>query len=1313
MSKVIILKIEPKNDVFIFGSYSNKQQFTAYTIDELGKKVDVTKFVNWESSDSSVIEIDSNGLGDVKKVGEPNIKATFNGISTSVKFTIRNLVSIKIDNKNLQVQENETLSFGASVTLEDGKIIDITDKVEWSTSNEGVAVINNKGVLSVVQYEPVQSQVIVYAKYLNKRESALVTVRESINEPIDSIKIFPNSVVIDANISKNQVISAKATYASGFTEDITAKAIWTIGDESIAKINDRGIITGLSNGTTTININKNGWTASIPLEVQNAEKKMVSLEIEPKSFILPWQDGYSTLQYKALAVMSNDEIIDVTTATTWASTQPIVAPISMEGLARSKTRGITSITASYGGFESRTDLTTGATLTHIEIQPRDVSFEVETAYKFEAIAHYSDFPSQVVTNHTKWVSSDKYYLNVLTTGLVYGERVGKANLRAYYYGSTDEVKLTVHQAPIYIDGLAIIPNKVDIALEFGNTAQFKAEAIYSDETTQDITEIAKWSVSDTDVASIDDKGFLTVNTVLVDTDIEVSIEYKEKTVKAIVHIKPVPLPDITPPGSITNIRQESTDTTITFNFRLPNDIDFYSVKVYRDDIYIGETLVGRFVDTGLQPRTNYVYKFSTVDKLNNESTPISYRAVTLAKGQQPKLEYREPLEWTGNIIVNQNNQVYSNESNSFPINDTSDQTSNQYLVTWSDVKCPSCESIYQMLRNHTPLSSFKANGWEYVLVAEANNFTAQAIHEIKILHYMKADELQFGAWCRQCGSVVYSKVYLKEYDSRVELGMTFFPSEQVIPKYTFKLPSQTKIEVLNNNSIGKFLIYEPISKTFEEIPLITVMPSEHLVKRDGVVFAKVLLNPNMNEVSVQFMNPEGEIWEKEVSYILSINKKNILNLNTVDEFDVLQVAAWENKPDGTPTKLHSTYVGYNILFNYAQHENDSSNGTEDFDPEWPPHEKEEIDPPDIVLEGIKNLYGWGDNEFGQIGNGNKLEIHTPTETLATDILQVAAGKHHSIAIQRNGYLLAWGRNSNGQLGHGTKDSYYHHTPKVIKDLDHMIDVAAGWFHSLGLERDGTVWAWGGNYKGQLGDNTVLERSTPVQVRGPKGGNMFLENIIKIGAGSDFSVALDKFGKVWQWGRDTLVPEQVAKLEDIVDIATGAWHTLALKQDGTVWAWGYNWSGQLGIGVWEYENGYTPNNEYNDVLQVQNLSNIVAIAAGNDHSLALTEAGTIFAWGDNDHGQIGTTVNRNKYWPIEIPSIKDIISIAAGEYSTYAIRNDKTYWAWGDNSNGVLGDGTMEKSNIPKEISTIAGWDVEKIEAGRGHALAVKVLPGKK
>jgi alpha-tubulin suppressor-like RCC1 family protein len=199
-----------------------------------------------------------------------------------------------------------------------------------------------------------------------------------------------------------------------------------------------------------------------------------------------------------------------------------------------------------------------------------------------------------------------------------------------------------------------------------------------------------------------------------------------------------------------------------------------------------------------------------------------------------------------------------------------------------------------------------------------------------------------------------------------------------------------------------------------------------------------------------------------------------------------------------------------------------------------------------------------------------------------------------------------------------------------------MSVEAGWSFSMALKQDGTVWAWGDNYYGQLGDGTTTGRTTPTQVAGLLGATA---------------------------------------------IVTGHHHALALKQDGTVWAWGYNYAGQLGDGT--SFTRITP-------VQVSGLSGITGIEADITHSLALKQDGTVWAWGDNYVGQLGdgTTIQRTS--PVQVPGFSGAVSVQAGGGHSLALKQDGTVWTWGFNQNGQLGDGTLTNRYSPVLVSFAAG-----------------------
>jgi alpha-tubulin suppressor-like RCC1 family protein len=221
-------------------------------------------------------------------------------------------------------------------------------------------------------------------------------------------------------------------------------------------------------------------------------------------------------------------------------------------------------------------------------------------------------------------------------------------------------------------------------------------------------------------------------------------------------------------------------------------------------------------------------------------------------------------------------------------------------------------------------------------------------------------------------------------------------------------------------------------------------------------------------------------------------------------------------------------------------------------------------------------------------------------------------------------------------------------------MSEVVGVAAGYNFSLALKSNGTVWGWGLNYTyGVLGDGTfkVYPLGTIVQAKG-------LTDIVAIDAGMRHSLALKSDGTVWAWGLDREtqlgdastdnlnIPTKVIGLDNIIAIAGGLNHTLALKSDGTVWACGRNLEGELGRGNFNLTLSF--------VNQVINLTDVVAIAAGSTHNLALKADGTVWAWGANSNGQLGNITVDSSSIPVQVNGITKVVAIAAGGRQSLAL-----------------------------------------------------------
>lgn len=319
---------------------------------------------------------------------------------------------------------------------------------------------------------------------------------------------------------------------------------------------------------------------------------------------------------------------------------------------------------------------------------------------------------------------------------------------------------------------------------------------------------------------------------------------------------------------------------------------------------------------------------------------------------------------------------------------------------------------------------------------------------------------------------------------------------------------------------------------------------------------------------------------------------------------------------------------------------------------------------------------------------------------------VAAGGYHTLALNHKGEVWAFGENSTGQLGDGTMET--RSTPVKVAGFsegDRIDAIAAGYRYSLALKSDGTLWAWGENTKGQLGDNTLVDRPMPVQVDG-------LNGIITMGAGHQHTAVLTGSGEVWTWGDNSKgqlgngssaggrkAPGMIESLTGIIAIAAGDFHTIALKNDGTVWAWGSNLKGQLGDGT---------NKQRATPVKVKKLRGIVAVKAGVNHSLALGDDGKVYTFGENSDGQLGDGSRINRNVPVLISAASGTRKLSAGASHSAVLKQDGTLWVWGKNNEGQLGNGTFTKSNpSPKQVKGDLESGVINLVAGASHTVVLK------
>ena len=340
-------------------------------------------------------------------------------------------------------------------------------------------------------------------------------------------------------------------------------------------------------------------------------------------------------------------------------------------------------------------------------------------------------------------------------------------------------------------------------------------------------------------------------------------------------------------------------------------------------------------------------------------------------------------------------------------------------------------------------------------------------------------------------------------------------------------------------------------------------------------------------------------------------------------------------------------------------------------------------------------------------NSASVISHVVEESFFNSARAIAAGRSHTISIRNDGTVWNWGAGESGQLGDGNSGIGVRAvTPVQVSGLNGVDAVAGGNGFAYALKSDGTVWGWGANSQGQLGDGTTENvRSRPVQTVG-------LTNVKAISAAHFYGAALKTDGTVWHWGASNALvspnfgvnttPVQLSGIDNVSAIAAGTNHLLMLKTDKTVWAVGANNFGQLGDGT-------TTKRE--SPVQVPGMANVARIAAGEDLSYALKEDGTIWAWGFDGSGQLGPAGGSRNFDPhpnpLQVTGLPaGMTSLSSGLDFCLAIASDGTIWSWGNNANFQLGRGNQVVDNpIPQQIPNLN--NVAAVAAGRNHSVALK------
>ncbi len=491
-----------------------------------GSSVDLTASVLWTSDDSSVAAV-SNAAGSQGIVlglsgGTAAITASLQSVTGTATLTVTSaeLVSISISPQSSTSPISITSSFVAIGTYADGSEADITSSVTWSTTDSNVATISNaigsQGLLTAVG----EGTTRVSASLGAVRAEATVTVTSA---TLVSIAVSPANLTLSPGASRS--MTAIGTFSDNSTVDLTTSVVWSSSDTAAVVLSNasgsKGALSAVDVGTATVSATLGGIAGSTTVTV--ADATLTEIVVEPIAVSVP---AGQAVRYTATAIFSDNSQRDVTNQATWSSSDEMVAILEGGGggpgtgggqVASTLLAGTTTIAATYQGIQGSTTLTvTSATLSEIVVTPINPTLPIGRTQQLVATAIYSDYTSQNITGQATWTSSATAVAQVSTggggpggpggpgggAGVVTAIAQGTATLTASWGDLGGSTVVTVTMATI--TSIAVSPIAASVAV--GAQQQFTAQAIYSDNTSVDVTQAATWLSSDDAVAGVSDAG---------------------------------------------------------------------------------------------------------------------------------------------------------------------------------------------------------------------------------------------------------------------------------------------------------------------------------------------------------------------------------------------------------------------------------------------------------------------------------------------------------------------------------------------------------------------------------------------------------------------------------------------------------------------------------------------------------------------------------------------------------------------------------------------------------------------------------------
>lgn len=460
----------------------------------------ITDIASWNSAAPSIATIDEKGLVKTHKVSSTGITATYQGVtSNKSELTITDAIATKISiiSPKAKLAKGLSLQLQAIATLSDDTTKDVSTQANWQSSNPTVLSVDNKG--KITANNPGDATVTATVQGVSGQ-----TTVSAVNLSASQLQIIPATVKLAVGTTTK--LTAIVTFSDNSTQDVSSQVVWSSGSQSIATVDTTGLVTGVSAGSTTLSANLLPLNITTTTSIQVNNVSATALQVIPA--VTTIAVGTKS-QLQAIATFSDGSTQDVSTQAQWSSSNSAIASVDSQGLVTGKAIGQATITATLGSVSRSANLTiSNAIATALQITPPTASLAKGTKQQFQATVTFSDNSSQDVTSQVHWDSSDISVATIDLDGEATALTEGGTSISAIFQGlASNSVLLEVTNATV--NSVQIVLDGGNGTLAKGSSVQFKAQAVLSDGSTQDVSNQATWVSSAQSKVTIDAQGLAT------------------------------------------------------------------------------------------------------------------------------------------------------------------------------------------------------------------------------------------------------------------------------------------------------------------------------------------------------------------------------------------------------------------------------------------------------------------------------------------------------------------------------------------------------------------------------------------------------------------------------------------------------------------------------------------------------------------------------------------------------------------------------------------------------------------------------------